>query len=532
MRRLALCLMLVGLALSMTMFGSVPAQASNDHTNWAILIAGGFNADNNHVRYWNDISEMYEILTDEYDYATNHIFVLYADGNRPSETNCDDYDPDEDLGYPTPSTNFFEANLSNLDTVTDTIAASGHDCDTLFLFTNDHGDPDGSLYLWGETISPDTFAGSGYIGKITQYAWRAFEIKQCYSGAFVEPLSGPRTLIATACRDNESAYGGFAPHQMYGEFSFYFNSALKGAEPDSVGGTPVDADVNDDGRVSFVEAFNYAELNDQRPEHPQYDDNGDGISHEGQMPAGGDGSQGSYVFVGIDSGVTGLVSDTATGDPLPYSTVTVKKSLQVVQEVETDGDGRYAIALPPGIYIVWASHTGYYDLGRAVVVSDGVYSTLNFPLTRSSGGGGCPFLQVWDGSDYADEGFLDIHNAEGVDVTYEHTLATMPEPVNRRYAFRLTEHPKTISDIDQVQLHAILEDGTVEELPLRKAWHSEDGNVLNLLRRSDDRRVEELGADHNGGTSQSIDLEFGALGSNAKTVAFIFTIEGYNMYLK
>jgi hypothetical protein len=184
------------------------------------------------------------------------------------------------------------------------------------------------------------------------------------------------------------------------------------------------------------------------------------------------------------------------------------------------------------VYLVTASHTGFYELTTPVGASDGSYTTLNFRLHPSTGGGGCPFLQVWDGSDYVDEGLLNIHNAEGVDVTYEHTLATMPEPVNGRYAFRLTEHPKTISDIDQVQLHAILEDGTVEELPLRKAWHSEDGNVLNLLRRSDDRRVEELGADHNGGTSQSIDLEFRALGSNAKTVAFIFTIEGNNMIIK
>jgi len=230
--------------------------------------------------------------------------------------------------------------------------------------------------------------------------------------------------------------------------------------------------------------------------------------------------------------VTGRVTNYETGAYLSYSTITVKQSGQVILEVGTDSNGRYSIALSPGVYLVTASHSGFYDLTIPVGTSDGSYTTLNFRLHPSTGGGGCPFLQVWDGSDYVDEGLLNIHNAEGVDVTYEHTLATMPEPVNGRYAFRLTEHPKTISDIDQVQLHAILEDGTVEELPLRKAWHSEDGNVLNLLRRSDDRRVEELGADHNGGTSQSIDLEFAALRSNAKAVAFVFMIEGNNMIIK
>ena len=56
--------------------------------------------------------------------------------------------------------------------------------------------------------------------------------------------------------------------------------------------------------------------------------------------------------------------------------------------------------------------------------------------------------------------------------------------------------------------------------------------MLNLLLKSDDLRVQEIGADHNGGTSQSIDLEFAALGSNAKAVAFVFMIEGYNMIIK
>lgn len=157
---------------------------------------------------------------------------------------------------------------------------------------------------------------------------------------------------------------------------------------------------------------------------------------------------------------------------------------------------------------------------------------LIFPSTFHTGGGGCPFLQVWDGSEYVDEGLLDIHNVEATDVIYEHAVATVPEPISGRYAFRLTEHPMTISDIDHIQLRAILEDGTMQELPLKKAWHSEDGNVRNLLLYSDDLRAEEKGADHNGGMSQSIDLEFEALRPSAKAVAFVFTIEGYNPWLK
>lgn len=231
--------------------------------------------------------------------------------------------------------------------------------------------------------------------------------------------------------------------------------------------------------------------------------------------------------------VTGRVTDQATGNGLPYSRIRAVQSGEVILEVGTDSTGRYAIVLSPGTYIIQASYSGYYEQGKSVAVSDGSSSTRDFQLDQIiQGGGGCPFLQVWDGSDYVDEGLLDIHNAEGVDVTYEHTLTAMPERVEGAYRFRLTEHPQTISHIDQVQLYAILENGRVQKLPLIQAQHSEDGNVLNLLLNSDDRRVEEKGADHNGGTSQSIDLKFAAPGPHTEPVAFIFTIEGHNSLVK
>lgn len=228
--------------------------------------------------------------------------------------------------------------------------------------------------------------------------------------------------------------------------------------------------------------------------------------------------------------VTGQVTSQATGGALPYSTITATQSGQVIVEVGTDSNGRYAIALSPGTYIVRASYSGYYEIGQSVTVSDGVSTTLNFQLPRiiEGPGAGCPLLYAWDGSELVEEGLLNIHNADGVDVTYEHVLTTVPEPADGAYEFRLVEHPQTISEIDQVQLHAVLEDGTLRELHLMSAWHSEYGNVLNLLLNSDDRRAEEIGADHNGGTSQSMDLKLTALGPNANAVGFIFTIEGYN----
>jgi hypothetical protein len=141
---------------------------------------------------------------------------------------------------------------------------------------------------------------------------------------------------------------------------------------------------------------------------------------------------------------------------------------------------------------------------------------------------GCPILYTYDGKDYQCEGLLNIHNAAGIDVTAEHTLTKWPGRVNDLYEFKLVEHPQTISHIDQVELCAVLQDGKVVDLPLVWAWHSEYGNVLPQLLFDDEWKVVELGANHNNGVSQSIQLEFLALPPNVKVQAFMFRIEGVN----
>ncbi len=147
------------------------------------------------------------------------------------------------------------------------------------------------------------------------------------------------------------------------------------------------------------------------------------------------------------------------------------------------------------------------------------------------GGGGCPILSVYDGENYENEGLLDIHNPEGFDVTAERILSTRPERVGGRYLLRLTEHPQTISHIDQVKLFARLRNGKTVQLSLLSAIHSTEGQVKRELHRSDDNRVDVLGADHNSGMSEYIDLEFVAP-RGLDIIDFIFIIEGNNVIPK
>ena len=152
-------------------------------------------------------------------------------------------------------------------------------------------------------------------------------------------------------------------------------------------------------------------------------------------------------------------------------------------------------------------------------------------VCTSSGGGGCPFLYVYDGNEYLGETYLNIHDITGVDVQAFHIVENNPESINNRFIFKLREHPVTISHIDNVILYAKMPNGRLTILPLMSGIHSSLGDVTELLRYSDDIRVEELGAEHNNGISEEIILEF--LGPKYMPyIEFIFFIEGNNYIIK
>ncbi|MFP3984968.1 MAG: PKD domain-containing protein [Candidatus Bathyarchaeia archaeon] len=225
-----------------------------------------------------------------------------------------------------------------------------------------------------------------------------------------------------------------------------------------------------------------------------------------------------------------------TGTSYTYSTSTTDPDGDNIYYLFDWGDdstttiGPYASGATVSASNTWGS-TGTYDVKVKAKDVYGLWSGYSSSLTVTiySGGGGCPMLYVWNGAEYVEEGLLDIHNPDGIDVVYEHTLVTTPQRENGAYLLRLTEHHQTHSYIDEVKLYAILEDGTMIQLPLIYAWHSEDGNVLPMLLFSDDWKADTLGADHNNGTSQRINLKFVAsLNPNMTIVGFVFQIEGNN----
>jgi hypothetical protein len=149
----------------------------------------------------------------------------------------------------------------------------------------------------------------------------------------------------------------------------------------------------------------------------------------------------------------------------------------------------------------------------------------NFLETRPAsggegGGGGCPTLFVWNGTDYAEEGILNIH-AES-DITVQHQIQNALVLENGVYKLQLKELDNYTSHIDQVKLYAVDYQGIWHTCPLTYAYHNELGKVTSKLFFDDSKRVDLE-------PTEIINLKFAPSIPPSQTAYFIFEINGYNM---
>jgi len=130
--------------------------------------------------------------------------------------------------------------------------------------------PDGGWeadYYWDDEVREDLAQLNGHYRRLF------FFFDGCYSGGFIGDLSDPGRIIVSLCNETEGGYDDF------GELFFNAldpdNNAFAVADDPPLG--------NDDNRVSMWEAFQYAWIYDPKrisgDEHPQIDDNADGLSY-------------------------------------------------------------------------------------------------------------------------------------------------------------------------------------------------------------------------------------------------------------
>lgn len=258
-------------------------QESETRTDsrWAVLLNGGYDSSNNHVRYWNDLSNIYITLNAVYEFPDENIIVLCSDGlnTAPDQSNGQNSNPD--LDGDGDADIMYSCILSNVNAVFAGLAANFTGTEKLFVFTTDHGSSVSGWNvvqnLWNHEVLTDA-----HFAELLA-AIPASEIictlEPCYSGGFLDNIVVPPGPIvaSSACRHDESSWA--MSDLIYDEYVFYWTAAVKGED---AYGNPVDADTNDDGFVTMDEAFIYAEAHDTRPESPQYgeypDDTGSYIS--------------------------------------------------------------------------------------------------------------------------------------------------------------------------------------------------------------------------------------------------------------
>ncbi|KPK68375.1 hypothetical protein AMJ82_08380 [candidate division TA06 bacterium SM23_40] len=358
--------------------------------NYAVLMSGGASMSNNHIRYWNDLSNLYIGLNVLYGYLDENIYVLCSDGldpapDRSNGTNSPpdlDGDGDDDIDY--------SCIKANIQLVFDELASIITPEDQLFVFTTDHGGSNSgwnvylNLWNWEELQDWELRDMVDALPPCNMI----FTMEQCYSGGFMDDVCWDHDgrVFSSACRYDEVSYASM--NLEYDEYVFHWTAAVRWED---AYGNPVDADLNSDGLIDMEEAFIYAEAHDVRPETPQYDDRPEGL---GALLT---------LFGGMQLGfIEGYVTDANT-------------SLGLEAEVEVLGAGRgtscdtsgyyHLVVEAETTYTLEASCFGYVSAQGSIFVPEGQTVQLDFALDPAATG-------TLEGTVTSTQTFLPIEGAE------------------------------------------------------------------------------------------------------------------------
>ena len=248
---------------------------------YAVILSGGASSGSNHVRYWNDCSNIYKTLVDTYGYLDENIIVAISDGTNPAPDQSNGGNSDPDLDGDGDDDTMYSCIRTNLTTIFANLASTLDSSDTLFIFTTDHGNGQygtpgqpTSMNLWNsEEIWDYEFAA---LLEPIECREMILTLEPCFSGGFVNDVINmnstvPR-VISTAANDNEYSWA-MPPDYVYDTYVFHWTAAINWED---AYGNPVDADTNNDGEITMDEAYAYALDMDEDDEHPQY----------GEWPAG------------------------------------------------------------------------------------------------------------------------------------------------------------------------------------------------------------------------------------------------------
>jgi hypothetical protein len=239
-----------------------PSRATDPH-KFALIVAGVGGEEAYTKKFTAQAMRLYEALTAQLGFAEKNVFLL-------TETAA---------GSPEDGAASKSATADEVRKAFASIKSAANADSLVLVVLIGHGSFDNQQAKFN-LIGPDLSAKE-YAGLVAALPTKKAVFINCASssGEFIKPLSASGRIIITATRSgNEQNATNFAEHFIAGL-------------------TDPAADADKNGRVSLLEAFNYAtkltadwykRKNRLATEHALIDDNGDGVGHE--EAAGGDGA--------------------------------------------------------------------------------------------------------------------------------------------------------------------------------------------------------------------------------------------------
>lgn len=249
-------------ALLCTLFGFMLCGVSASPAgarDLAVLISAGITtADDTayNSEYWYDMFLQYTTLIDR-GYSHSDVFVLYGNGEDFQSGH-----PRYSNPYPGQPITDHNNRKATIQSVLAQIGQQTTSNDLIYVWWMGHGDLSGGHLImsihWpgGEDTVTDTEFAS-YMAQIPEYRLRVFAVMTCHSGGILDDLSGPASIIMTSSTDTEMSASAILCDSWHAEFHYFETCAYDWDTPFSMCG-PVDADADNNSRVSFGEAFQHS----------------------------------------------------------------------------------------------------------------------------------------------------------------------------------------------------------------------------------------------------------------------------------
>lgn len=238
------------------------------------IILGGCNKNSKiEVAFWNDCSYIYQTLEYTYGIPKDHIIPLISDGNDPGYDMIDSYNNLINQPLDLDNDGVDEIHLActrnNIKHALSEVSKKIQNGDHLFMFFIGHGGGSSknySSFLINKEIDKSDvlnyldFQDFELPRFIKTYLknkdiYLNFVMGQCYSGGFIDDLITENIqnfVIATAAESNRPSF--YLSDTGHTEFLYYWISAINEAYEN---GASVDSDINQDGRITMKEAFEY-----------------------------------------------------------------------------------------------------------------------------------------------------------------------------------------------------------------------------------------------------------------------------------